>query len=162
MKRTHISAALAVTVGLLHWSCCGCDDQPTTPSVVATPTPTPTPTATPAATCVIRPSLPDSFRCAAEPPAVFQAAVIAAQDQVKREHPEIFDGQGRVSQTIYTAWVARTINANNPTLCAAGGTDDEVSVRRINSSEFSELYDLVTGNGDVWNNYIFTCRPSLI
>jgi hypothetical protein len=159
-KRTHIAGALAVVAGLMHWSCCGCDDQPTTPTVVATPTPTPT--ATPAAACVIRPAVPDVFRCAADPPPLFFAQVVAAQDRVRREHPEIFDGAGRVDQRIYTAWVARFINESNSTLCAAGGTDDEISVRRINSSEFSELYDLVTGDGSTWNNYIFTCRPSLI
>jgi hypothetical protein len=128
--------------------------------VVATPTPTPTPT--PAAACVIRPSLPAEFRCAADPPPRFLAQVVAAQEQVRRENPGIFDSAGRVDQRTYTALVARTINTNNPTLCAAGGTDDEISVRLINSSEFSELYDLVTGNGETWNNYIFTCRPSLI
>jgi hypothetical protein len=158
MNRSHLAGALAATVGLLHWSCCGCSDKATGPTVVATPTPTPAPTATPT-TCNIRPTLPDSFRCAAEPPPRFQAIVIAAQDQVRREHPEIFDGNGRVSQTIYTGWVARTLIANGH--CAIGGTDDEVSIKTPGSNEFSELYDLVTGSGDVWNNYIFTCRPSL-
>ena len=160
MTRTHIAAALAVASGLLHWSCCGCDDAPTAPTTVATPTPTPTPT--PAAACVIRPSLPAEFRCAAEPPALYTNAVLAAQQVVRREHPEIFDGAGRVDQRQYTAWLAQTINRDNPTLCAAGGTDDEISVRRINSSELSELHDVVTGDGSVWHNYIFTCRPSLI
>lgn len=155
MKRSHISAALAVTVGLLHWSCCGCDEQVTTPTVVATPTPTPTPTA---ATCTIRP-IPDQFRCAAEPPARFQAIVVAAQDVVRREHPEIFDGSGRVSQTIYTGWLAQTLVRQGH--CAIGGTDDEISIKTPGSTEFSELYDVVTGDGSVWNSYIFTCRPSL-
>jgi hypothetical protein len=154
MNRTRYAGALAVLAGLLHWSCCGCD-EPTTPTVVATPTPTPTPTA---ATCTIRP-IPAEFRCAAEPPPRFQAIVIAAQDTVRREHPEIFDSQGRVSQTIYTGWVAQTLVRQGH--CAIGGTDDEISIKNPGSTEFSELYDLVTGNGDVWNNYIFTCRPSL-
>jgi len=157
-KRTHLAGALAVTAGLLHWSCCGCDDQPTGPTVVATPTPTPAPTSTPAATCTIRP-VPDQFRCAAEPPPRFQAIVIAAQDTVRREHPEIFDGAGKVNQTIYTGWVAQTLVRQGH--CAIGGTDDEISIKTPGSTEFSELYDLVTGSGDVWNNYIFTCRPSL-
>ena len=155
MTRTHIAGALAITAALLHWSCCGCEDQPLAPTVVATPTPTPAPTPTP---CTIGP-IPPSFRCAAEPPPRFQSLVIAAQDQVRREHPEIFDGAGRVNQTIYTGWVARTLVAQGH--CAIGGTDDEISIKPIGSNEFSELYDVVTGNGDVWNNYIFTCRPSL-
>jgi hypothetical protein len=156
MNRASIGGALAVTAALLHWSCCGCDDQPTAPVVVATPTPTPAPTPTPV-TCTIR-GLPDSFRCAAEPPPRFQDIVIAAQEQVRREHPEVFDSTGRVnSQTIYTGWVAKVLMDQGH--CAIGGTDDEVSIKANNDS--SELYDLVTGDRQVWNNYIFTCRPSL-
>jgi len=157
MTRTHIAGALAVTAALLHWSCCDCD-KATAPTVVATamPTPTPAPTPTP---CTISPTLPASFRCAAEPPPRFQSIVIAAQEQVRREHPEIFDGAGRVNQTIYTGWVAQTLVANGH--CAIGGTDDEISIKPLGSNEFSELYDVVTSNGDVWNAYINTCRPSL-
>ena len=159
MNRTHQAAALALITGLLHWSCCGCEDKVTTPTVVATPTPAPT--ATPAATCNVRPTLPDVFRCANEPPPRFQSVVIAAQDQVRREHPEVFDGSGRVNQQVYTGWVAKTLIANGQ--CAIGGTDDEISIKPIGSGsqEFSELYDLVTGDGQVWNNYVSTCRPSL-
>lgn len=157
MNRTHLAGALAVTLGLLHWSCCDCD-KGTTPTVVATPTPTPTPSPTPS-TCTISPTLPASFRCAAEPPPRFEAIVIAAQDQVRREHPEIFDGAGKVEEKIYTGWVAQTLVANGH--CAIGGTDDEISIKPPGSNEFSELYDVVTSNRDVWNAYISTCRPSL-
>ncbi len=155
MNRASIGGALAVTAALLHWSCCGCDDQPSTPTVVATPTPTPAPTPTPFS-CTVNP-VPAQFRCAAEPPPRFQSIVIAAQDRVRREHPEIFDGTGRVSQTIYTGWVAQILKDMGH--CAIGGTDDEISIKDSNDS--SELYDLVTGDRLVWNNYIFTCRPSL-
>ena len=154
-RRTHLAGALAGMTGLFHWSCCGCDDQPTTPTVVATPTPTPTPT--PVACTIGR--FPDAFRCAAEPPPRFLAIVAAAQETVRREHPEIFDGSGRVSQTIYTGWLAQTLVRQGH--CAIGGTDDEISIKPLGSTEFSELYDVVTGNGDVWLNYVFTCRPSL-
>jgi hypothetical protein len=157
MNRAWIGGALAVTAALLHGSCCNCDDQPSTPTAVATPSPTPAPTPTPVA-CTISPTLPASFRCAAEPPPKFEAIVIAAQDQVRREHPEIFDGQGKViSQETYTGWVAQTLRAQGH--CAIGGTDDELSIKQTN--DWSELYDLVTGGRDVWNAYIFTCRPSL-
>jgi hypothetical protein len=143
-------------VGLLHWSCCGCDDKATSPTVVATPTPTPTPAPTPTP-CVINP-FPSSFRCAAEPPPRFQSIIIAGQDQVRREHPELFDGSGRVfSQEQYTGQLAQTLRAQGH--CIIGGTDDEVSFKT--SNEFSELYDVVTSGREVWNNYVFTCRPSL-
>jgi hypothetical protein len=159
MKRNHLAGALAVMAGLLHWSCCGCEDQPTAPVVVVTPTPAPT--ATPS-TCTIRPTVPDVFRCAAEPPPRFQAIVVAAQDQVRREHPELFDGSGRVhDQRQYTGQLGQTLRANGH--CADGGVDDEISVKPTGSGsqEFSELYDVVTGDRQVWNNYVFTCRPSL-
>jgi hypothetical protein len=156
MNRAFIGGALAVTSALLHWSCCGCEDQPTAPVVVATPTPTPAPTPTPFA-CVIS-SVPAQFRCASEPPPRFQSIVIAAQDQVRREHPEIFDGSGRVlNQATYTGWLGQTLRAQGH--CADGGTDDEISIKT--SNDFSELYDVVTGDRSVWNNYVFTCRPSL-
>jgi hypothetical protein len=156
MNRTHIAGALAVMAGLLHWSCCGCDDKATSPTVVATPTPTPTPAPTPTP-CTISATPPADFRCAKEPPPKFEAIVVAAQDRVRREHPEIFDGAGRVNQTTYTGWVAQTLRSQG--YCAIGGTDDEISIKENNQS--SELYDLVTGSGEVWNAYIFTCRPSL-
>src|SRR5262245_10932098 len=139
MNRASIGGALAVTAALLHWNCCGCDDQPSAPTVVATPTPTPAPTPTPFA-CSVRPTLPDTFRCAAEPPPRFQAIVQQAQDMVRREHPELFDSSGRVnSQTQYTGQLAQTLLSMRQ--CAIGGTDDEVSLK--SSEESSELYDVV-------------------
>ena len=98
------------------------------------------------------------FRCAAEPPPKFEAIVVRAQDQVRREHPDIFDSAGKViSQETYTGWVATVLRSQG--YCAIGGTDDEISIKE--SSASSELYDLVTGGRDVWTNYVFTCRPSL-
>lgn len=156
MNRLHLGGALAVTVALLHWSCCGCDDKALTPTVVATPTPTPAPTPTPFS-CTVG-SIPDVFRCAAEPPPRFEAVVVRAQDQVRREHPDVFDLQGRViSQQTYTGWVAEVLKSQG--VCAIGGTDDEISVKDSNAS--SELYDLVTAGRETWTNYVFTCRPSL-
>ncbi len=154
MNRARLGSALVVLAALLHSGCCGCDDAPTTPTVVATPTPAPT--ATPFA-CAVG-GLPGSFRCAAEPPPRFEAQVAAAQAQVRREHPDVFDSSGKViSQETYTGWVATTLRAQG--VCAIGGTDDEISVKSDSSS--SELYDLVTGGRDTWTNYVFTCRPSL-
>jgi hypothetical protein len=150
--------ALVLAAGLMHWSCCGCDNPnaATNPTAVATPTPVPSPTATPFA-CTVH-GLPDSFRCAAEPPPRFIDAVIAAQAQVKQQHPDVFDGSGHViSQSTYTGWVAQTLKAKG--ICAIGGTDDEISVKDSESS--SELYDLVTGSFEAWTNYVYTCRPSL-
>lgn len=156
MNRAPLGSVLVVMAALLHAGCCGCDDAPTTPTVVATPTPTPAPTPTPFA-CPVA-GLPASFRCAAEPPPRYEAQVVAAQNQVRREHPDVFDSSGKViSQETYTGWVATTLRAQG--VCAIGGTDDEISVKSDSSA--SELYDLVTGGRDTWTSYVFTCRPSL-
>jgi hypothetical protein len=142
--------------GLVHWRCCGCD-QPTAASAVA-PSPTPAPTATPSPFACTVHGLPDWYRCAVEPPPRFEAVVIAAQDQVRREHPDLFNNAGKViSQEQYTGWVAQTLRSKG--ICAIGGTDDQISVK--DSEDASELYDLVTGGFDAWTNYVFTCRPSL-
>lgn len=158
MGRILVRLAVPAVMGLLHWGCCNCDDKVTAPTAVVTPTPAPTPTPTPAtAACVVGPK-PDVFRCANEPPPRFEAIVVRAQDQVRREHPEIFDGLGKViSQESYTGWVTTVLRSQG--VCAIGGTDDEISVK--DSSASSELYDLVTGARDTWTGYIFTCRPSL-
>jgi hypothetical protein len=155
MNRFLSRVVVLSVAGLAHWNCCNCDDKVTSPPVVvATPTPAPTPTPT---TCTIS-GLPADFRCSQEPPPVFESIVVAAQDAVRRDHPEIFDGAGKVfSQETYTGWVAQTLRAQGH--CAIGGTDDELSIKKDNSS--SELYDLVTSNRDTWTNYVFTCRPSL-
>ena len=153
--RAHLAGALAVMAGLLHWSC---GDQPATPTVVATPTPAPTPTPTPTPVACVRQAFPDEFRCAPEQPR-FEEIVIAAQDVVRREHPEIFNGGRARDEEEYTGILAQTLVRQGH--CAIGGTDDEISIKVPGSQEFSELYDVVLGNGFVWNNYVFTCRPSL-
>lgn len=162
MRGTLMRIAVIGLAGLAHWGCCGCDDKPASPSgptAVATPTPTPTPAPTPTpVSCTISPTLPATFRCAAEPPPKFEAIVVAAQDQVRRDHPDAFDGQGKViNQATYTGYVAQVLRSQGR--CAIGGTDDEISIKENNDS--SELYDLVTSNRDSWTGYIFTCRPSL-
>ena len=157
MKRFPAATALALGAALFHFGCCGCDDNPTAPVVVATPTPAPTPTPTPAFACTVS-GLPDSFRCAAEPPPRFEAVVVAGPGPGAPRAPGDLRvlGQGHLAE-IYTGWVAQTLRARG--FCAIGGTDDEISIKDSNSS--SELYDVVTGGRDTWTNYVFTCRPSL-
>jgi hypothetical protein len=107
----------------------------------------------------IRQPFPEEFRCAPAQPR-FEEIVIAAQEVVRREHPEIFDGSGRArDETVYTGLLADTLVRQGH--CAIGGTDDEISIKVPGSQEYSELYDVVLGNGFVWNFYVFTCRPSL-
>jgi len=163
MTRTHIAGALAITAALLHWSCCGCEDQPLAPTVVATPTPTPAPTPTP---CTIGP-IPPSFRCAAEPPPRFQSLVIAAQDQVRREHPEIFDTSVRAPGTTWPGvrdferYHQLIVQAMIGRGYCAWFDGEEVQAKREN--RFSEHYDVFLGEGFVRRGegiYRSTCYPA--
>ncbi len=92
---------------------------------------------------------------------MFEADVVRAQDQVRREHPELFDSAGRViSGGSYTGWVATTLRSYGLCAAAVGGDGtDEVGVKTTN--EWNEQYDIVTGSRDTWTNYTVTCRPPL-
>jgi hypothetical protein len=162
MKRVLIPMFLAVA--LWQIGCCNCDDNPTAPVAGApTPAPSPTPTASPSPTgCNLPPVSPDTARaCRPEPPPQFEDIVVRAQDEVRRTHPELFDGQGKViSALTYSGWVASVIRSYGYCAAAVGGDGtDEVGVKT--SNDWNEQYDIVTGSRDTWTNYTVTCRPSL-
>ena len=163
MNRLHAATLIAVGAGLLHWSCCGCDNQPSAPTAVVTPLPaaTPTPSSSPTTqSCNLPPVNVDRPPCRSEPPPRFESDVVRAQDQVRREHPELFDSQGKViSEASYTGWVATTLRGYGLCAAAVGGAGDEVGVKTTN--DFNEQYDIVTGGRDTWTNYTVTCRPPL-
>jgi len=162
MRPIVLRVAACVVVGLVHWSCCNCDEPVSPPVVVATPTPAPTPTPTPSsASCNLPPVNNADSRCRPEPPPAFEADVVRAQDQVRREHPELFDSAGRViSGVAYTGWVATTLRTYGLCAAAVGGDGtDEVGVKTTN--EWNEQYDIVTGSRDTWTNYTVTCRPPI-
>ena len=139
-----------------------------TPSASATPSPSPTPgpTTSPSATpspsaspgsaaCTLAPMLEGS-PCRAESPS-FQTQVEAAQADVLRSRPDLFDA-GRVrSEDAYVQEVARVLRTRG--LCAAqGGPKDEVAVKSTN--DFNDQYDIVLGSGQTWTSYQVTCRPA--
>jgi hypothetical protein len=159
MNRTVI--LMAVAAGLWQFGCCNCDDNPTAP-VAGNPTPTPTPAPTPStASCNLPPVNVDTRTCRPEPPPQFEAQVVRAQDEVRRTHPELFDGQGKVISALsYSGWVASTLRSYGLCAAAVGGDGtDEVGVKTSNDS--GEQYDIVTGNRDPWTSYQVTCRPPL-
>jgi len=160
MKRSAVLIVMAA--GLWHFGCCNCDKNPTAPVVAATPTPTPAPTATPAAASCDLPAVNvDTRSCRPEPPPRFEADVVRAQDEVRRTHPELFDGEGKIiSAQSYSGWVASVLRSYGLCAAAVGGDGtDEVGVK--NTNDWNEQYDIVTGSRDPWTNYTVTCRPPL-
>ena len=127
---------------------------PTTPPT--SPTATPSSTATPTtSSCSLAP-MPEGSPCRAESPS-FQAQVEAAQAEVLRTRPDLFEG-GRVrSEDAYVQEVARVLRTRG--LCAAqGGPKDEIAVK--NTNDWNDQYDIVLGGGEVWTSYQVTCRPA--
>jgi hypothetical protein len=153
---------IVACAALWHWACCKCADIPTAPATSASPVAaaTPSPSSSPAG-CNL-PAATGTPICRPEPPPRFENQVVQAQAQVRREHPELFDGQGRVISALqYSGWVASTLRSSFGLCAAAVGGDgtDEVGVK--NTNDWNEQYDIVTGNRETWTNYTVTCRPPL-
>jgi len=138
--------------------------QPGSPGSTPTPAPQPTsaPTASPTGSatpnqgsCSLT-AMPEGSPCREEK-ASFQAQVEAAQADVLRTRPDLFDA-GRVrSEDAYVQEVARILRTRG--LCAAqGGPKDEVAVKSTN--EWNDQYDIVLGSGQPWTSYQVTCRPA--
>jgi hypothetical protein len=136
--------------------------QPGSPNATPTPTPSPGPSPSPSGsatpnqgTCSLA-SMPEGSPCRAESPS-FQSQVEAAQAEVLRTRPDLFDG-GRVrSEDAYVQEVARVLRTRG--LCAVqGGPKDEVAVK--SSNDWNDQYDIVLGSGEPWTSYQVTCRPA--
>ena len=148
--------------------------QPGGTIVIGNPnaTPTPSPNSSPAAspgsspaaspatspnssTCSLA-AMPEGSPCRAEAPS-FQAQVEAAQADVLRTRPDLFEG-GRVrSEAAYDQEVARVLRTRG--LCATqGGPKDEVAVKTTN--DWNDQYDIVLSSGQTWSSYQVTCRPA--
>lgn len=157
----------------------GCGDNPSNPIVnqtpvptpVPTPTPTPVPTPTPApvkATCQLEEQNDCGFGgcCSEGGAARFDGEIAAAQADIARTHPEIFDNRGRlnVDEKEYTDILAdRIVQMTNGAVCAvgAGGSTsrDEIRVKRDNS--LSQHVDVIIGsNNSPWVGGRYTCRPA--
>jgi hypothetical protein len=154
----------ALVVGLaITLNVCG-GSSPTQPPI-STPPPTTTPTPTPAAT----PLPPLSASCSrlgagsatAKCPreqASFQAEVDDAILQVRREKPEIFNGDAVLSSGQLIIGVIKAMDAKG--ICA-GWDGEELAVK--SSDSFNDQYDIMTAAGRVRygaSAYRTTCYPS--
>ena len=138
--------------------------QPGQPGSTPTPVPQPSsaPTASPTGsgtpnqgTCSLA-TMPDGSPCRAESPS-FQAQVEAAQAEVLRTRPDLFDAGNVRSESSYVQEVARVLRTKG--LCAAqGGPSDEIAVKSTN--DWNDQYDIVLGSGQPWTSYQVTCRPA--
>ena len=99
---------------------------------------------------------------------MFEREIAAAQDELKRRKPELFNSNGslKVDEDEYTAELAKVVTAMTG-LCATGGnvhqggsiSKDEVAIKRDNG--LSQNTDVIAG----WNNSpyvggVYTCRPA--
>jgi hypothetical protein len=160
--KTVLQVGGLLAFGISQWTCCSCPNatSPTAAASAPAASPTPSPSPSVGATCKLPPVNVDAPSCRPEPPPKFEDAVVRAQDQVRREHPELFDGSGLViSQQSYTGWVATTLRSYGLCAAAVGGAGDEVGVKDTN--DYDEQYDIVTGAMETWTAYQVTCRPPL-
>jgi hypothetical protein len=128
----------------------------TSPSASPATSPTASPTNSPSAGSCSLAAMPEGSPCRAESP-TFQAQVEAAQADVLRTRPDLFDGNRVRSEDAYVQEVARVLRTRG--LCAAqGGPKDEIAVKT--SNDWNDQYDIVLGSGQTWTSYQVTCRPS--
>jgi hypothetical protein len=162
-------------MGLSTLSCGGGSSTPAgasgapTPTPAPRPTPTPTPTPEPAGlTCTVPPvENPQGCNPWSKPKKPnFLTQVYDAIHTVQREKPDIFEVQGNdvvvVKQDAYMRSVVKVLERDSG-LCAAydvrGLPKDEISVK--NSNDWSEQFDILTGQNTVWWNWTVTCRPAV-
>jgi hypothetical protein len=174
MRPSLLSFALAA--GIVSLSCGG-SSTPAGPSASPSPSteprPSPTPSATPTPepaglTCTV-PPVENPLPCnpwSKPKKANFLTQVFDAIHTVQREKPEVFEVQGNdvvvVKQDAYMRSVVKVLERDYG-LCAAydvpGLPKDEISVK--NSNDFSEQFDILTGQNTVWWNWAVTCRPAV-
>ena len=101
-------------------------------------------------------AMPEGSPCRSESPS-FLGLVEAAQAEVLRTRPDLFDGPRVRSEDAYVQEVARVLRTRG--LCASqGGPKDEVAVK--NTNDWNDQYDIVLGTGEPWTSYQVTCRPA--
>ncbi len=165
-----LSALILLTGFLL-----GCGDSPSDPSGGATPTPAPTPaptpvptpTPTPEAKCTLA-AMPDcgfTGCCQEGGSHRFADEIAAAQADLARTNPEMFDSKGaiRVSEKDYTdALAKRIVQITNAGVCSVGAggstSEDEIRVKRDNN--LAQHVDVILSNGQPWVGGTYTCRPA--
>jgi hypothetical protein len=160
--------------GVLTLSCGGSSSPAgpgPTPAPTLAPRPSPSPTATPepaGLTCTV-PAIPNPEPCyawAKPKKPNFLSQVFDAIHTVQSEKPELFEIQGNdvvvLKQDAYMRSVVKVLERDFG-LCAAYGVrglpGDEISVK--NSNDWSEQFDILTGQNTTWWNWTVTCRPAV-
>ena len=153
---------------------CG-DKQPTTPTVVATPTPTPVPTPVPTPaikTCTV-PENPDCGRfggcCTKGGNIAWVEEIEKAQAELEKRHPDWINNDGTidVEEVEYTAELAKIITEMFG-ICAKGGgirqgsiSRDEVGMKSDNSRSQNVDVLIGTNRGSVPGIVdVYVCRPA--
>jgi hypothetical protein len=97
--------------------------------------------------------------CREERTRVFESQVDQAISELRRQRPDLFDGDRVRDANAYVQGVARVLEQRFGLCARQGGPEDEVGVKSTNS--FSEQYDILFGNGTVrTGGYTVTCRPA--
>jgi hypothetical protein len=151
----------ALGVALLT-SACGGNSQPPSsgnpPGPVA-PAPTPPSAATPepplSASCARLGDGDPKASCRADSP-TFLAEVSDAIDTLRRERPELFDGNVVRNVGAYYVGIIRILDRRG--IC--GGFDgEELAVK--NTDDFSDQYDVLTARNEVRKYFVGTCYPAV-
>jgi hypothetical protein len=155
---------LALVAALPFSSCGGGSGSgsgagPTVPVVVPTPTPTPASTPTPvlSASCArLPPGNPNPTTCRTEAP-TFLGDVEDAIDTLRAEQPTLFDGDQVLNVGAYYVGLIKVLDRKG--LCA-DFDGEELGV--TNTSDYSDVLDVLTARDQVRRFYVGTCYPSLV
>lgn len=173
VRKTAIGAILALTVMMV-----GCGDgldgvtsggsgpsaTPTpvtgTPTPAATATPTPAPTGTIA--CKLARQLPncDASCCSAGGSVIFRTEMEAAEDELARTQPGLFQSNGNVKDNQeYMAALAKLIqNKSNGNICTEVLGHDEIRIK--GDQNVSQHVDVLISDVSPWVGGAYTCRPA--
>jgi len=173
MQRQLLPLAAALVSSLaavLAFSCGGGAPSGSTPPAPTPPAPTPTP-ATGVQSCRLGAGSVAST-CGKQPPQLADF-VLAAMDALLVQKPQIFDtkdvnpkGTDNYRVLDREAYLNGIVaNLQSAGLCAQRDPDDYMyeQIQVKNDNGFSEDYDVLLGDGYMWNNgasYRFTCNPA--
>lgn len=157
-------AAVVVLAGLTVAVCGGGGDagapsQPSVPVVTPTATPIVAPSADPplSASCARLPAgATDDYSCRTES-ATFQGELEDAIDKIRREHPEILDGDEVKNVGLYIVQLIKEFDRKG--ICA-DWDGEELGV--ATSRDYNDQYDVLTARNQVRRYFVGTCYPSVV
>ena len=171
MKKTAFGATLALAVMMA-----GCGDgigDVTSGGPSATPTPVATPTATPTATpaptptpnanllsCTLPPRLPncDATCCRAGGSVEFRTQIEEAQDDLRRNRPELFQGNGDVRDNLQYLQILAKRLTERTGICSEALGHDEIRVK--NTNDRSQHVDVLVADRTPSVLGAYSCTPA--